>query len=392
MKHWASSLGNPQHVLAIIHVAGTNGKGSVCAMLESVYREAGYRTGMFTSPHLLELGERIQVDRHNILDTSLFVILKKLRASADQLFTEEDYPSFFEFITMAAFLHFQEEAVDIVLLETGLGGRLDSTNIVQPLVSCLTSIALDHQDILGHTYAEIAAEKAGIIKENTPVVMGEMNAESRAVFEKVAAQKNAPLYSVKEVFADQMYPESGLPGGVQRINAACVTICVDLLKEKFPVASSMVARGLANVRWAGRWEEMTVGRIQLILDCTHNVGGLANLEQNLSSLDQKPWIACGFVGDDRMGDLLPTLSKYARGMTCLEINQPKATPVETVKACASQWFDGKIETEQPKRIWTLLGLLEARGVQTLVITGSIYLIGEIKAALSARPSQSELQG
>ena len=167
----AKSITNPEKKSSSIHVAGTNGKGSVCAMLESIYRANGYKTGLFTSPHLIRLNERIQISRIPISDLDLATYVTELRDLCDKQFSFDNYPSFFEFMVAIAFQHFAKEAVDIAIVETGLGGRLDATNILTPKLSIITSIGKDHTDILGDTIEAITREKAGIIKPNTPVLI-----------------------------------------------------------------------------------------------------------------------------------------------------------------------------------------------------------------------------
>jgi dihydrofolate synthase/folylpolyglutamate synthase len=189
VRRLLSSLGEPQDALQFIHIAGTNGKGSVCAMLESITRAAGIKTGLFTSPHLVKFNERIQVDGIAIDDEAVVRGIHQIQSLID----EERHPTFFEITTALAFDYFRGQGVDLVVLETGLGGRLDATNVVNPLVSVLTSIDLDHQKWLGHTLTEIAFEKAGIIKPGVPIVSGPQFPEVRTVLEQVATKHSASL-------------------------------------------------------------------------------------------------------------------------------------------------------------------------------------------------------
>src|SRR5215469_16110640 len=191
----AALAGNPQTQLRFIHVAGTNGKGSTCAMLESIYRATGLRTGLFTSPHLVSLRERIQVDRQLISETDVVRLVEKLKPLMAQ-FPKEHHPTFFEVVTVMALVFFAERKCDLVIWETGLGGRLDATNIVTPLASVITNIALDHQQWLGDTLGKIAAEKAGIIKPNVPAVTATDEPEALGVIKRVAAERKAPLMIV----------------------------------------------------------------------------------------------------------------------------------------------------------------------------------------------------
>jgi len=191
----AALAGDPQYRLRFIHVAGTNGKGSTCAMLEGIYRQAGLRVGLFTSPHLVSFGERIQVNRQAIAEAGVVSLVAKLQPLLRQ-FPDKEHPTFFEAVTVMALIYFAEKNCDLVIWETGLGGRLDATNIVSPLASVITNIGFDHQRWLGDTLAEIASEKAGIIKPGIPVVTACAESEALAVIETTASTQNAPFTRV----------------------------------------------------------------------------------------------------------------------------------------------------------------------------------------------------
>src|SRR5271168_4499866 len=188
----AAAMGNPHYRLRFIHVAGTNGKGSTCAMLESIYRAAGWRVGLFTSPHLISFAERIQVGRRLISREDVARLADEIRAAVD-VFGEESRPTFFEVVTVMALKYFDEQKCDLVIWETGLGGRLDATNIVTPLASVITNVQLDHEQWLGHTLPEIAREKVGIIKDHVPIITGAEDAEVLRVIVETAQQHHAPL-------------------------------------------------------------------------------------------------------------------------------------------------------------------------------------------------------
>src|SRR5208283_2053828 len=203
----AALAGNPQEKLRFIHVAGTNGKGSTCAMLESIYRVAGLRTGLFTSPHLVSFRERIQVNRQLISEHEVVRLVEEIQPLLKQ-FPAGHHPTFFEVVTLMALKFFAEQRCDLVIWETGLGGRLDATNIVMPLASVLTNIALDHQQWLGDTVEKIAAEKAGIIKPGVPVITAADEPEALAVIEGTAREKNAPLVIVNDRDVARRRPDS----------------------------------------------------------------------------------------------------------------------------------------------------------------------------------------
>src|SRR5512142_3271761 len=195
MRVFVEALGHPERRYPVIHVAGTNGKGSVSALLDAILHAAGWRTGRYTSPHLVKLGERVQVDRRLLSEAEIVAYANELRpvAARPGLFAADDHPSFFEFMTAMAFLQFARRAVDIAVVEVGLGGRLDATNVVEPEVAVITSIGLDHCDMLGDRIELSAAEKAGIIKPGRPVVLGRMPAAAEAVIRGIAAERGAPV-------------------------------------------------------------------------------------------------------------------------------------------------------------------------------------------------------
>ena len=241
------ALGNPErHLPPVFHVAGTNGKGSTCAMLEGIYRAAGLRVGLFTSPHLVSFRERIQVNRQLIPEAEIARLVSELRAA-----NQENDATLFEFATVMALKFFAEQKCDLVIWETGLGGRLDATNIVTPLASVITNIAFDHQQWLGDTLEKIAAEKAGIIKPGVPVVTAADEPSALAVIEKIAREKSAPLTKInsregwraavpnhKELGSLDASPieDLPLPGEHQKLNAALALTVVEVLQKQIPVA------------------------------------------------------------------------------------------------------------------------------------------------------------
>ncbi|MDB6128810.1 MAG: Bifunctional folylpolyglutamate synthase/dihydrofolate synthase, partial [Verrucomicrobia bacterium] len=227
MRTLAAALGHPEKLVPAIHVAGTNGKGSVSAMVDSILREAGWRVGLFTSPHLVKLGERVQVDRQVLSEEEIVAYMAELTPIAARIAQAQpdESPSFFEYMTAMALLQFARKRCHAAVLETGLGGRLDATNIVSPEVSVITSIGMDHCEYLGNEIGLIAREKAGIIKPGRPVVMGRVPREAEDVIRAVAGAQGSELFSVAEEFGDDVgaYPETNLEGDYQRWNAATAT-------------------------------------------------------------------------------------------------------------------------------------------------------------------------
>ncbi len=374
MRLLLEALGHPERMFPVIHVAGTNGKGSVCAMLEAVYRDNGYKVGLFSSPHLVHLGERAQVDRQILSEAEIVRYTEQLSSIAGELGRRDPdlHPAFFEFITSMAFLRFAELPVDIACIETGLGGRLDATNVVDPELSIITTISLDHCDLLGDTLAAIAGEKAGIIKKGKPVLMGKLPLEADAVVRRVAKERGCKLYAITDRFPDENgLPQTNLAGGFQRWNAAIATYAIEILADRFPVRST---QALEQVEWAGRWQTLELDGRKLILDATHNPEGVAVLKQNLSSLSEQPIIIAGTLGEDRAQSLMEVVAQYARELYLVTPKQDRATPTSFLKSCLDR---DAVETDLsalfPKAGCCAVG----EPGDSIVVTGSIYLVGEV---------------
>jgi len=394
------SLGNPQEKYPCIHVAGTNGKGSTCAMFESVLRRAGQKVGMFTSPHLVYLGERVQVNRNPIKKERLIELVGRIRKVADSIFNPEDkanYPSFFEYMTALAFLEFAEQNVDCAIIEVGLGGRLDSTNILKkPILSVITSIGFDHTQFLGNSYADIATEKAGIIKDNSLVVCGWLPEEAENVVKKVSESKKAHFFSMKEKYGDDFseLPKTSLNGLYQRRNAALVKesflILADYAKRNFisskfsEINLHTVEEALMNVSWDARWQSIFMKNgARLILDASHNEECSRVLESNLSdfcSENPKPAIAVSVLGADRAEAILGVVQKYASKIYLIKASEPRALSCLQLRSYLSN-FKGEIIDSTVGSLFPapFESVALSGKFQTLVCTGSIYLCGEVLA-------------
>ena len=374
MRLLLEALGHPERMFPVIHVAGTNGKGSVCAMLEAVYRDNGYKVGLFSSPHLVHLGERAQVDRQILSEAEIVRYTEQLSSIAGELESSDPdlHPAFFEFITSMAFLRFAELPVDIACIETGIGGRLDATNVVDPELSIITTISLDHCDLLGDTLTEIAGEKAGIIKKGKPVLIGKLPLEADAVVRRVAKENGCKLYTITDRFPDETgLPQTNLAGGFQRWNAAIATYAIEILADRFPVRST---QALEQVEWAGRWQTLELDGRKLILDATHNPEGVAALKQNLSSLTEQPIIIAGTLGEDRAQSLMEVVSQYARELYLVTPEQDRATPTSFLKSCLDRdAVETNLSVLFPKAGCCAVG----EPGDSIVVTGSIYLVGEV---------------
>jgi dihydrofolate synthase / folylpolyglutamate synthase len=402
MSAWAGNLGHPERAVPCIHITGTNGKGSTAAMIESVLRHAGWRTGLYTSPHLVRLGERVQVDRVPLTEEEITAYTNELRPVAEAVAQRnpDDHPSFFEFMTAMAFLQFARKQCDISVIEVGMGGRLDATNIVVPEVSVITSIGLDHCEALGNTIEQIAAEKAGIIKPGKPVVVGHVPPAAEAVIRRRARETGSSVHTIAEAFGDDLsrYPQTNLEGDYQRWNAATAYVTARLLGPRWKLTPGAVAAGLMNVSWAGRWERVTLGGRPLILDASHNPEGAevlqVNLEKLVRELGAKPVVVTGVLGAARARPLLETICAYSDEIYLVVPNQPRACSHEELLKLLPAGYAGKVHRSTiaelfPERDTCTAG---APG-QTVVVTGSIYLLGEILARIQPHrgPGEGRLQ-
>jgi dihydrofolate synthase/folylpolyglutamate synthase len=399
MRLLSARLGHPEKAVPCLHIAGTNGKGSVAAMLESILRASGKRVGLYTSPHLVRLGERVQVNRSQLTECEICDYARELQAVSDRLALEvgpDDRPSFFEFMTAMAFLQFSRKACDVSIIEVGLGGRLDATNVVEPLVCAVTSIGLDHCEMLGNTLEEIAAEKGGIIKPGRPVVLGRMPMEAEKVIRKIAAERGARVVSVRDTFGSDIgcYPTTNLEGDYQRWNAGTATLAARLLPPELRPTEHAIESGLRSVAWPGRWQRMDLGGRLVILDASHNEEGARVLDSNLSRLSKesgkKPILVVGILGASRAGPLLQTVCRHCSELHLVVPNQSRASSYEELEALVPDAFAGKVVRSEVSDLFPSAGVCSAgRPGDVIVVTGSIYLLGEILSRLEPERGAEE---
>ncbi len=390
MRLLVEALGHPERTFPIIHVAGTNGKGSVCAMLESLYRTNGYKTGFFSSPHLVHLGERAQVNRQILTESGIVGYAEQLKPIATELGKADPdcHPSFFEFMAAMAFQRFASEQVDIACIETGLGGRLDATNVVDPELSIITTVSLDHTELLGDSIEIIAREKAGIIKPGKPVLIGRLPEAAEHVVREIAAERGCTIHALRDRFPDESaLPKTNLSGSFQRWNAALAVYATELLAERFPVQSTT---GLQQIDWPGRWQRIELEDRTLILDATHNPEGAEMLAENLSQLDEKPIIVAGTLGEDRGRSLMEAVAPFANELHLIEPNQPRATSSNFLESCLPTDRAFKVHHRTLEQIIPAPNTCSlGKPGDTIVLTGSLYLIGEALERLQD-PSPKEL--
>jgi dihydrofolate synthase/folylpolyglutamate synthase len=327
-------LGNPQNNFKSVHIAGTNGKGSCSHMLASIFQEAGYKTGLYTSPHLRDFRERIRINGEMIPQDNVVEFIEKHRKEFENMGL-----SFFEMTVGMAFDYFSNEQIDIAIVEVGMGGRLDSTNLITPELSVITNIGLDHVQFLGNTLEKIAGEKAGIIKNNIPVIIGETQAETHQVFEDKAEECHSPIYFADQIFdCDKIHIESmdkqeydiwknndlyleaceiPLMGNYQKKNLATVMCAADLLRDKFQLTEEHLRDGIANVirntHLMGRWQVLNHDPLT-IADTGHNVDGIREVISQLAEMSyNKLHFVLGMVNDkdiDHVLQLLPHHCEY----------------------------------------------------------------------------------
>lgn len=390
------ALDNPQTAFKAIHIAGTNGKGSVSNMLAAVLQENGYRTGLYVSPHYKDFRERIKINGDPIAKRAVSKFIKK----HSKLF-EEVKPSFFEMTVAMAFFWFSQENVDIAVIETGLGGRLDSTNIIFPLLSIITNISWDHSDILGDTLEKIAAEKAGIIKEGIPVLIGRRQIETTEIFKAVSKARHSQLYFAESmvipyevslmnlginkikalVLGQERTFIPSLKGNYQAENIRTVIAACELLENKLPqsLSGDKIVKALENTteltHMLGRWHVLE-NKPLVICESAHNEDGIRYLALHLSTMCYSNLhIVCGFVKDKPLEKLLSILPKSAK-YYFVNADMPRALNSSSLKDLA-----GKIGLDGKSYGKVKHGFVAAKEAakenDVIIVTGSIFVIGEI---------------
>jgi dihydrofolate synthase/folylpolyglutamate synthase len=384
----AALAGNPQEKLRFIHVAGTNGKGSTCAMLESIYRAAGLRVGLFTSPHLVSFRERIQVNRQLISENELVRLVEEIQLLLKQ-FSADNHLTLFEVVTVMALKFFAEQKCDLVIWETGLGGRFDATNMVTPLASVITNIAFDHQQWLGDTLEKIATEKAGIIKPGIPVVTATDEKSALAVIEKIAREKNAPLKIVNRLAGTLAPP---LLGEHQKTNAALALATVEVLQKQISVSERQIEIGLQNVNWPGRLQliEKPDGQ-KFLLDGAHNVASAKVLREALEKdfTNKERTLVLGVLQDKDWRQICELLAPLAVKILVVPVaSERSANPKDLAEICRTANPAAEIFVcDSLKDAFEKTGSRGRSPHQNfIVVTGSLYLVGEALELLGLSPA------
>jgi dihydrofolate synthase/folylpolyglutamate synthase len=365
--------GHPERAFAAVHVAGTNGKGSVSAMVEHIARESGLRTGLYTSPHLCRFAERIRVGGKPIDDAALDAHLSRALA--------HEALSFFETATLAAFLALREARIDLGVIEVGLGGRLDATNVLErPRAAAITRIALDHTEVLGETLEAIAREKAGIAKPGLDLVNGPSNASVRAAIEGVAHAAGATVTAAEDDADASRFLDGasiGLDGAHQRDNARIAYI----LGRRIGASHEACAAGIANVKWPGRLETLTTTRGEVLLDAAHNPDGARALAGHLAALPRanpaRTALIFGTLADKAWPEMIDVLAPHAERRFYVTPKGRAATDPNAIAARASGEVALNIADAYERAI--------AAGSKLVVACGSVYVVGELRAMLLDLP-------
>src|SRR5262245_25744310 len=413
MRALLCRLGDPHERLRLVHVTGTKGKGSTCAMLASVLRVAGYRVGLFTSPHLTHVEERIQVNSVPISHAELVARMEEVAPAVRAMEAEPAHPSptLFEIGTALGLLHFCHRRCDIAIIEVGLGGRFDSTNVCRPLVSIITNVGFDHMTQLGHTLEAIAYQKAGIIKRRVPIVSGVTQDGPREVIRKVAEELGAPLWEVSPNpptpfptreggvgFAPPSLVGKGVGGlglgllGAHQIqNAAVAVATLQRLRDTgMPIPDAAIVRGLAEVRWPARIERISA-HPAVILDTAHNVPSAEALVQTLREsfpVSGTKRVVFAVSSDKQFPEILRILASYFDHFHLTKYgNNPRCVPPEKLAAALKEIAPAKPFTTHPTSVEAWHAARSAASETDLVcITGSVFLAGELRPILTAANS------
>ena len=369
-------MNNPQYAFKSVHVGGTNGKGSSSHMLASVLQEAGYKTGLYTSPHLKDFTERIRVNGQPISEENVIGFVED-----HHTLIQEIEPSFFEMTVVMAFDYFRREKVDVAIIEVGLGGRLDSTNVIIPEVALITNIGYDHMDMLGNTLELIAGEKAGIIKPQVSVIIGTTQPETQEVFSRTARERNAPL-----TFADQQdwnreaYPPD-LKGNYQKQNLPGVLSTIKELQEQgWTVTDKNISKGLsqvvANTGLKGRWQTLSESPLT-ICDTGHNVNGVELIVEQLQQLTYKRlFLVLGFVNDKNIAEILTLFPSDAQYIFC-QSKVPRAMPLATLMTTAMEiGIEGVAVTDVNEALQ--VARQQAGPNDLIFVGGSTFVVAELE--------------
>jgi len=392
MEHALALIGNPHLKLRAVHIAGTKGKGSVAAMLDSCLRAAGYRSGLYTKPHLVNLTERTRIHGAEMPGRLMLEYIARLRDIYERAGLAL---TFFEFTVALMFLYFAEAALDIAVVETGLGGRLDSTNVLQPLLSVITPIGFDHMEHLGYTITAIAGEKGGIIKPGVPVVIGARDPDARLTLTSIAAQRGSPVFMIDREFSYRSQApahrldyhglglelenvELGLAGPFQHENAAIALAAAETLRAQgWKLDEDAIRRGLAEVIWPGRFD-VVVRRPLVILDCAHNELAVEALLETIAvelGPGVRPHLVFGCLEDKKWEHMAEMLAPRVHDAILTRVKPKRPLDPEHLAPLFARCVPTRVIREPLEAIEQVMA--ESGPDDIVLVTGSVYLVGEV---------------
>ncbi len=405
MENALALIGNPHHRLNAIHIAGTKGKGSVAAMLDSCLRAAGLKVGLYTKPHLVNLSERTRVNGGEIPAWLLLDYIERLRA----VFEDAGLGlTFFEFTVALMFLYFAEAGVDVAVIETGLGGRLDSTNVVRPLLSVITPIGFDHMEYLGYTIPAIAAEKGGIIKPGVPAVIGTRDPQARTTLLSIAAQRQSAVRLIERDFYFLSHApehrldyrglglrldgvELGLAGPFQLENGAIALAALEAMRAQgWKISEQAIHQGMKKVYWPGRFEVVWNSPL-VILDCAHNELSISALLETLEvevGRDVRPRLVFGCLADKKWERMAELLAPRVRDVVLARVKPKRPLDPHNLVPAFSRHVPARVEPDAMKAIDLMMS--ESGRDDVILVTGSVYLVGEIYGYFLARQGRTRL--
>ena len=393
-----SQCHHPEKTFGVLHIGGTNGKGSTAAMTAAILRAAKFRVGLYTSPHLIDFRERIQVQGEQIAESRVVDLVERFRTYR----VSTSFPTFFEITTAMAFKHFADEQVDIAVMEVGMGGRFDATNVCEPIGTLVTNVSLDHEAYLGDTLGAIAFEKAGIIKKRVPVVLGPMSEEASTVIRQKAREEQAPVFQYGTDFTFEVQGKGlfgyqgathkydglscALNGDHQLINAACAIALVENgIGASRKVSKEALVEGLGSVTWAGRLETLTTNPF-LVCDGAHNSAGAAVLRQYLKGQieavsGRRLIIVLGMMKDKNIAGFLAELTPLASIVICTQIDHPRSARAEELKEQLSASGLSVYAVPVPADAVTL-AQQHSTSRDLICVTGSLFLVGAVKSVFA----------
>jgi dihydrofolate synthase/folylpolyglutamate synthase len=395
MSTLMTRLDLPQSRFRALHIAGTNGKGSTAAMAAAVLQAAGYRVGLYTSPHLVDFRERIRVDGEMIAEEQVSQLTQRIRDAC----RHDLSPTFFECTTSMAFQHFADACVDVAVVEVGLGGRFDATNVLQPVACAITTIALDHQEYLGPTLSSIALEKAGIVKPGIPVVVGRLDAEPEETIERIAMERHAPMHRLNRDFrtvgsSTDWFDYEGITGRHEGLfcplagrhqldNVACALALLEAaVAGGILISEEAIRRGLRSVKWEGRLE-IVEERPTIVLDGAHNPAAAAVLADSLTEMMRKKprgrlIVVLGMMRDKNHRGFIRPLRHLVGDVVLTQADLPRSATVSELRAALEDWLPSLHAAPLPADALTVAKQL-AGPDDVICVTGSLMLVGDVTA-------------